>query len=250
MFARWVTTNCTASLVLSARNNVSEKSKIILLSNCHWREKVTEIIFEKALLENYDLNSAADLSGTFFKFFSGPCKNIFFSSSWKIAILTQPPIYPKHVWNFYNGRQFIACNNDTGDNLSVNSSSPVSTTPAINAKLPVCPRNFVKIRNCPKEILKGPGRNWFTKKTWRRKSLVRLPLSYTAEMSSSCQHWCRALNTEGRAKDTVKIDVLCKFQIFNTNKILGKHSWGLRTSLMKGAHHIFSPVFCFKRRLL
>ena len=61
------------------------------------------------------------------------------------------------------GGKFAAGVVDTGGNLPpvsltpVESLSPVSLTPVVHLDLQISPRIFEKIRNGPKEILRGPG---------------------------------------------------------------------------------------------
>ncbi len=52
---------------------------------------------------------------------------------------------------------------------------------AINAKLRISARIFVKIRNSPNRIFRGQGGNWFVK-SLSRKSHVRLPLSIIVDL--------------------------------------------------------------------
>ncbi len=72
--------------------------------------------------------------------------------------------------------------NDTGDKFfansltPLNSLSPVSLTPVININLRISQRIFEKIQKGSNGILGGLGDTDSWKKTWSRKSRVRLPL--------------------------------------------------------------------------
>ncbi len=72
----------------------------------------------------------------------------------------------------------------------VNSLSLVSTILGINTKLWISLRIFEKLeKNGLNAILRGPGGNWFMKKTWRQKSrvsrLTRSTVLYKADMWST-----------------------------------------------------------------
>ncbi len=58
----------------------------------------------------------------------------------------------------------------------LNSFSPVSFTPAININSRISLRILKKNSKRPQWNTYGPGGHWFMKKTWARKSSVRLPL--------------------------------------------------------------------------
>ncbi len=59
----------------------------------------------------------------------------------------------------------------------------MSLTTLTNIQSRISPRIFEKILNDPNEILRGPGDTDLWKKTWSRKSHVRLPLRFFCKMS-------------------------------------------------------------------
>ncbi len=140
-------------------------------------------------------------------------KKIFWVSHGKLWPETQPPKNPNHIYNFISG-----------DNLS-----PVTKTLAINTKLRVSPRIFVKMWN-GHGILMSPGGNWCIKKSLKTKisrqtHFIRRKCHPVVNIDAEL--WTRRAGPRTQSRLTYYVS----FKFFNTSKILGKHCWGLRTSL-------------------
>ncbi len=124
----------------------------------------------------------------------------------------------------------------TGDNLS-----PVTTTLVISnrrCRSQSCEysANFCKNSKWPQWNNHGPGET----DSW--KSRVGLPLSYHPVVNTDAEPWTQRAGPRIPSRSTYYVSFL--YLIFSTNRILVKLCWGLRTSLMKDVHEIFSPVFC------
>ncbi len=95
----------------------------------------------------------------------------------------------------------------------VTSLSPVLITPMVKKRWENLCEFFAKIRNDPNEILSSPGETDSWKKTWRRKSRVRLPLKTFSVGHLSPAVPSRILEHYSRLKQ-LDLGYILKYRIF------------------------------------